>query len=182
MKSPLLLLRSTFVASLAALAAASAHAESAPALDDSAIVGIYNQVNSFDIESALLAASRSGSAEVKKLAEMVARDHRGVRLAAAELAQAMGIAESLPAARQAAMLAHDRAMVDLSKKGGSEFDRAYLQHEIDFHEAAINALKTVLLPQTKDARLKAHFESVLPHFEHHLHATIALAQKLGYRS
>lgn len=79
------------------------------------------------------------------------------------------------------MLAHDRSMVELSKKGGTEFDCAYLLHEIEFHEAAIHALKSVLLPQAKDTRLKEHFESVLPHFEHHLSATIALARTMGYR-
>jgi len=174
--------QSVLMVIIALASALSGRAQSSSDLDDSAIIGIYNQVNSFDIESALLAANQADSADVRKLSQQVARDHRAVRLAAAELAKSMGIAESIPASRQEDMLAHDRAMADLAKLTGREFDRAYLLHEIAFHEAAIKALKTILLPSAKDARLKKHFESVLPHFEHHLNASVGLAQTLGYRS
>ena len=174
--------KKTILALFVLCAAISGRAQSCSELDDSAIIGIYNQVNAFDIESALLAQSRGDSSELRNLSQEVAEHHRDVRLTAAELARTMGIVETIPASRETDMLAHDRAMVELSNKSGVEFDRAYLQHEIAFHEATINAIKTVLLPGARDPRLKKHFESMLPHFEHHLKATISLAQKLGYHS
>lgn len=69
-------------------------------LSDGEIIGIYIQVNSFDIETALLAMTQAHSEKVKKLAAMVSSDHRGVRLKAAELAVKINAEVILPAARQ----------------------------------------------------------------------------------
>jgi putative membrane protein len=150
-----------------------------PPLDDGAIVGIYNQVNSFDIETALLGETRGESEQVKKLAKMVASDHTGVRRSANDLASEVGVIPTLPAARAQASAEHDAVVADLRTKSGSEFDRAYLKHEIFFHRSAIDAVRTVLMPQAKNPRLREHFAKVLPAFEHHLAQTEQVAKQLG---
>jgi putative membrane protein len=150
-------------------------------LDDAAIVAIYNQVNSIDIETALLGEVMGYSEDVRALARMVANDHTGVRQAAHDLALDIGVTPDLPAARAAAAQAHYKTIADLRTKSGAGFDQAYLLHEIAFHDAAAKAVRTVLLPAAKSPELKAHFEAVLPHFEHHLAETIRVAKKLGYQ-
>ncbi len=147
-------------------------------LGDAAIIAIYNQVNSFDIETALVGQTKAHSSDVRALAEMVARDHTGVRKAAHELAGKIGVTPKLPAGRAAAAKTHYDAIGKLRAKSGAAFDRAYLLHEIEFHTAAMDAVKTVLLPAVKDPELKAHFETVLPHFLHHLNETKRIAKKL----
>lgn len=153
---------------------------SAGGLNDGQIIGIYLQVNSFDIESALLAINRAHSKAVKNLAMMVSTDHRGVRLMAVNLASTIGVKVSLPDGRQQAANSFYQTSVDLSKLEGQSFDKAYLLYEIDFHTQAIKAVKTVLSPSSTNAKLKKHFETVLPHFEHHLAETTAIAKSLGY--
>ncbi len=148
-------------------------------INDAAIVAIYNQVNSIDIETALVGQVKGHSSEVRALAEMVSRDHTGVRKAAHELAVKIGVTPSLPAARAAAAKRHYDVIAKLRAKSGAEFDRAYILHEIDFHRSAIEAVKKILLPATSHPELKAHLESVLPHFSHHLDETIRVAKKLG---
>lgn len=157
-----------------------AHGEQIDILSDGQIIGIYNQVNSFDIESALLAVTKAKSNKVSTLAQMVSNDHRGVRLAVSELAKTISNEVSLPTVRQSAAHAHYNKMVELSELEGEEFDREYLLHEIQFHKDAIAAVRTLLIPSSSNEKLVQHFETVLPHFEHHLNESIAVAKQLGY--
>ena len=153
-----------------------ASASAAP-LSDAQILGIYIQVNSFDIETALLGRSLAGSDAVRQLAEHVSSDHLGVRAAAYELAATCGVAIELPGARDADAVAHDKVMTQLSGLHGGAFDSSYLQHEIAFHSAAIGAVRSALLPSATCPALQAHFRAVLPAFEHHLAMTESLAAK-----
>lgn len=154
-------------------------AAQAKALNDSQIVAIYNQVNSIDIETALVGQVRGHSQDVRNLAKTVASDHTGVRKAVHDLATKIGIIPALPSSRANVTASHYNVIATLRTKSGPEFDRAYLKHEMKFHKDAMDAVRDVLLPATENAELRSHFESVLPHFEHHLHATISVAKKLG---
>ena len=149
----------------------------ADALDDSQILGIYIQVNSFDIETALLARAQGDSAAVRNLATHVAADHTGVRRMAYELAHKCRSLPTLPPERGAVAAEHASAMAKLSGLRGAEFDKEYLAREVAFHRAAIAAVKTTLLPAAHCAELKAHLQAVLPAFDGHLSQTEALAAK-----
>jgi putative membrane protein len=149
-------------------------------LSDGEIVGIYNQVNSFDVEASLLAITRGSSEQVRDLATMVSTDHRQVRLGAAELARKLKLEVRVPAATHEAALVFYKTMEQLSKKNGSEFDSAYLLNEIKFHKTAIDAVENTLMPEANDTQLKQHFESVLPHFKRHLAAALKLARDMGF--
>lgn len=150
-------------------------------LNDAAIVAIYNQVNSIDIETAIVGELMGHSEDVRALAHMVASDHTEVRKTAHDLALKVGITPDLPASRATAAQAHYETIANLRTKSGPDFDRTYLLHEIDFHAAAMNAVRDILLPAAKSPELKAHFEGVLPHFAHHLAETKRVAKKLGYK-
>lgn len=152
-------------------------ATAADSLSDSQVLGIYIQVNSFDIESALLARSQGESEAVRHLAAHVASDHTGVRRAAYDLAEKCSSPPSLPPARNAAAIEHADALAELLKLQGAQFDKEYLKREVAFHRAAIAAVKTTLIPAAHCAELKAHLQMVLPAFEQHLAQTEALAAK-----
>ena len=142
-------------------------------LSDAQILGIYIQVNSFDIETALLGRAQAGSDAVRSLAEHVASDHTGVRQAAYALAAKCDVVPMLPPDRNAVADDHGRTLARLLALKGVEFDTAYLQHEAAFHRTAIDAVRTTLLPEAQCADLQAHFREVLPAFEHHLRQTEA---------
>ena len=67
----------------------------------------------------------------------------------------------------------------LQSKRGADFDRAYLQHEVAFHQSVVDAMKGTLLPAVRNDEIRKLFNSVLPGFESHLAATKAAARKLG---
>ncbi len=151
----------------------------ADALSDAQILGIYSQVNSFDIETALLGQLKGDSDDVRAIGKMVSTDHTGVRAATHTLATEIGVMPELPPTRVTAARDHDAVMARLHQLQGAEFDAAYLQHEIAFHTAAISAVEGLLLPETENPELRAHFEAVLPAFRHHLQMTIDAAEALN---
>lgn len=180
MHNPNITLNISVFAILVLFNTASFAATKVVSLTDGEIIGIYNQVNSFDVEMALLATTQSNSDKVIRLAKSVSNDHRSVRMQAAELAETQSIVVSIPEARQADALQFYKASVKLSAMKEAEFDRAYLLHEIQFHTDAMNAVKNLLLPSAQNKALKEHFQTVLPHFQHHLQQTIDVAKALGY--
>ena len=150
-------------------------------LTDGEIIAIYNQVNSFDIETAYLGQLLGSKESLRELAKMVATDHTGVRQSAQQLASNIDVVPVLPASRSSAFVSHYEAIESLRGLSGDAFDEAYLKHEIEFHTQAMSAVREVLLPAATHPELKAHFESVLPHFEHHLNETKKVTQQLGFR-
>lgn len=165
------------VAALMSLGAATASL--ADELTDAQIIGIYSQVNSFDIETALLGELMGASDEVRAIGKMVSADHSGVRAAVHDIAEEIGVEPVLPSARIGAARDHDATILALRDLDGAAFDAAYLRHEVAFHQAAIEAVEQLLIPETESDVLKAHFEAVLPAFYHHLEMNMAAAETLN---
>ena len=155
-------------------------AEQPATMSDGAIIAIYNQVNTFDIETAGLAIAHAKNSRVVGLAKMVQKDHTAVRQLAADLAIKLGEARTLPSSRAQATSQHAKVLTFLNSKNGARFDKAYLQHEIKFHTAAISAVNTVLIPATKSTELRELMKKILPGFEHHLAETKKIYKELGY--
>jgi putative membrane protein len=150
-------------------------------LTDDNILGIYLQVNSFDIETALAGQAHGDSEAVRKVASHVAADHLAVRQQAYELAAQCKVAIVLPADRSSAAAEHSKMMTHLLSLSGAAFDKAYAEHEVSFHRAAIDAVRNVLLPASTCQPLKTHLNEVLPAFQHHLEEAEALKRTLDSR-
>ena len=142
-------------------------------LDDPTIVAIFDAANTYDMETSSLAASRGHSAAVRDFGKMLVRDHRNVRTQGRDLAASLKVTPT-PPHDFALAKAHAKTMRSLRKAHGREFDRAYLQHEIDFHNAVIDAMTNTLLPAIKNAQVKDLVTKVAPAFVAHRDA----AQKL----
>jgi putative membrane protein len=106
------------------------------ALDDATIVAIFDNANTVDIKTGKPAAKRGHSNEVRQFGAMLARDHEMVRQQGRDLAKKLGVTPTPPAGDQSA---RDQAAVirRLSSLRGSEFERAFLQREVQFHKDVI---------------------------------------------
>jgi len=160
----------------ASLESANATPRTAP--DDRAIFVAYDQVNGFDFETASLGAVKGQTEDVRALAVMVLRDHSSVRQMTRDLAQRLGVRYEVPE-QDGASESHAKALAGLRSKTGTAFDRAYLEHEIQFHRSAIKAVKEILLPGATNPELKKLLADVLPGFEQHLRHTLEVAGRLG---
>lgn len=149
-----------------------------PVQDDAKILGIYIQVTSFDIESALLGIAQGDAESVRALATHVATDHLAVRQAAYQLAAQCKLTPMLSDDRLDAARIHDRDLSSLLPLHGIAFDKAFLAYEVAFHRTAIDTVKELLLPATKCPELQSHFKQALPAFEQHFAHTEMLATEL----
>ena len=149
-----------------------------PALDDPTIVAIFDNANTADIETGKLASERGHSKEVRQFGAMLARDHAMVRQQGRDLAKKLGVTPTPPAGDQSAK---DQAALirRLSGLHGAEFDRAFLQREIQFHKDVIAAVKTTLLPAIKNEELRALVVKVAPAFQAHLQMAENLGKQLA---
>ena len=164
------------LAALAGVSAATIGAQS-KALDDATIVAIFDAANTYDIEAGALAEKKAKSHDVHEFGEMIQRDHKAVRQQGRDLAASLKVTPTPPADFPLAK-AHADAMGKLRSLNGPAFDRAFLQNEVDFHNAVINAVTTTLLPATQNAQLKDLETKVAPAFVAHRDRAQSLLDKL----
>lgn len=172
------------VAAAAALAiaplaiASSAHAQAATSakLDDPTIVAIFDAANTWDIETGTMAEKKGTTKEVRDYGEMIARDHKAVRQLGRDLAAKLGVTPTPP--KNFAMARdHATAVSNLEAAHGKAFDRAFLQHEVAFHKAVIDAINTTLLPSLQNEQVKDLVKKVAPAFQAHMMAAQNLLDK-----
>jgi putative membrane protein len=155
----------------------SAAATPAIAQDDPTIVAIFDAANTADIETGNLAVKRGQSKEVRDFGAMLARDHAAVRQMGRDLAAKLGVTPTPPVPDEGAV-AHKAALKRLSEVPAAEFDRAFLLHEVAYHQAVIDAINKTLLPAIDNAELKALVVKVAPAFEGHRLAAEQMEKKL----
>lgn len=150
---------------------------SAPAIDDAAIVGIFDIANTWDIETGSLAESKAANPEVKQFGAMLARDHKVVRDSGRALAGKLKVTPTPVAADFPLKVAHEAGMKKLHGLSGAAFDKAFLEHEVAYHAAVIDAVTNTLMPAIKSLELKALVQKVAPAFVAHKVAAEALLKK-----
>jgi putative membrane protein len=161
-------------ARIGVLRAETAPATRALALDDPTIVAIFDAANTWDIETATLAEKKGTTKEIRDFAAMLVHDHTMVRQQGRDLAKKLGVHPTPP--KDFAMAKdHEAAMKTLEAAKGKEFDRAFLQQEVSFHKAVIDAVTGTLLPAIQNAELKDLVNRVAPAFNAHM---MAAQQKL----
>jgi putative membrane protein len=162
---------SYLVASLCAIAAGASSAQSA-APSDAQIAGIVVTANTVDIDAGKLAQKMSHSKEVKAFAKQMVTDHTGVNKQATALVRKLKVT---PEDSDTSKSLQDGGASNIAKlKGlrGKEFDKAYVDNEVGFHQAVIDAMDKTLIPSAQNAELKSTLTKVRPAFVAHLeHAT-----------
>ena len=147
-------------------------------LDDPTIVAIFDAANTWDVETASLGEKKATTKEVRDLATMFARDHANVRQQGRDLAKKLGVTPTPP--KDFAMAKdHAAAMTKLEGLSGKAFDKAFLEHEVAYHKAVIDAVTTTLLPALKNAEVKDLVTKVAPAFQAHMMAAQSLLEKQG---
>lgn len=164
-------LPSLSLAALASIAVAAAplptlSAQQNSGLNDATIVAIFDAANTVDIETGNLAAARGSTEAVRNFGKMLVTDHTNVRQMGRDLATKLGVTPTPPADKSAAA-AHAATMKKLRALRGAEFDKAFLEHEVAFHAATIQAVTSTLLPAIHNTELKALVEKVAPAFVGH---------------
>jgi putative membrane protein len=169
----------------AARAQSAAHAVSAPvrasvapALDDPTIVAIFDAANTWDIQLGEIALKKSHNKQVRHFAAMMVHDHTAVRKLGRDLAKKLAVTPTPPGPDFPLVVDHVSALKTLRTTRGHAFDVAYIDHEVSYHQAVIDAVTNTLLPATQNAELKALEVKVAPNFQAHLAAAKDVQQKI----
>jgi putative membrane protein len=150
----------------------------AQGINDANIVAIFDGANTADIETGSLAARQGSDERVRQLGQTFVDAHTSARQQGRDLAKKLNVTPVLPA-NDKSQADHQAAMTRLQGLKGAEFDNAWLDHEIAFHQAVIDAVSKTLLPATRNAELKALEEKVAPAFVGHLQMAKDLRAKIG---
>jgi putative membrane protein len=147
------------------------------ALADATIVAIFDAANTSDIETGELAAKKGSTKEIRDFGAMLARDHKVVRQQGRDLAKKLAVTPTPPKNDNNAK-DHAAIMKKLSGLKGAEFDMAFLQNEVGYHDAVIAAVTKTLLPAIQNAELKDLVTKVAPAFVAHRDAAKNMLDKM----
>lgn len=150
----------------------SAIGQSSDKLTDPEIASIAVTANQIDVDYGKIALQKASNDEVKRFAQTMINDHTAVIEQAVALAKKLNVTPKDNAITQSLLKDSKAIMKDLNSKKGKEFDKAYIDNEVTYHEAVISTIKTVLIPQTSNSELKELFQSVMPALEHHLEMAV----------
>jgi putative membrane protein len=179
MRATTLSLRLVFASALATLGAVTpmrSVAAQAAKLDDPTIIAIFDAANTWDMETGAIAEKKGTTKEVREFGAMLVRDHNTVRQQGRDLAKKLGVQPTPP--KDFAMAKdHASAVKTLEAANGKAFDRAFLEHEVAFHKAVIDAVTTTLLPALQNAEARALVTKVAPAFQAHQLAAQNLLDK-----
>ena len=148
------------------------------ALTDPEIASIAVVANQIDIDFAEIALDRSSDEEVLGLARTMASDHQMVIDRAVELVTRLGVTPQDNAVSQSLEKDANSTREKLQGLPQEEFDKAYVDNEVAYHEKVIAAVEEQLIPQATNEELKALLEEVLPVLKGHLeHAQMIRKKK-----
>ena len=174
----------SIVSALALAAAATSIVMSQPAttapVTDPQIAAIVVAANTVDIKAGELAQSKTTNPKIKQFADTMVRDHTAVNKAAVELVTKLGVTPEENETSRSLASSGEQTRERLGSLTGKEFDIAYIDNEVTYHASVIKALDDTLIPNAKNAELKALLVKVRPSFVTHLqHAEQLKAAMVG---
>lgn len=153
-------------AGLFAFASVPSFAQTAP--NDAQIAKIVVAANTVDINAGKLAKSKSHNKDVKAFAQLMITDHTGVNKQATALVKKLKVTPEDSDASKSLMDGGAANVAKLKGMTGAEFDKAYVDNEVAYHQAVLDTIDKTLIPNAKNEELKALIEKVRPAIDAHL--------------
>jgi putative membrane protein len=145
-----------------------ASAQGKSKLSDPEVASVAVVANQIDINYAALAKQKSKNSDVIKFAQTMERDHKAVIGQAAALVKKLGVTPKDNAVSKQMLADAEKTKKALRSKSGKAFDKAYIDNEVAYHKAVIDAVQNLLIPETENAELKELLTKVLPALKAHL--------------
>jgi putative membrane protein len=176
MKNPTLTILGPIWATALLLAASAAVAQ---APSDAQIASIVVTANQVDIDAGRLAETKAHNADVKAFAKQMLTDHSGVNRQAVALVTKLKFTPEDNPTSQSLAAGGTENVKNLKALSGAAFDKAYVDHEVTYHQQVIAAIDKTLIPSAQNAELKSLLVAVRPAFVGHLEHAQQIQAKLG---
>lgn len=143
------------------------------------ILSQLNVANTTEIQLAGLAAKKAASSKVKQVARTLATGHTKNQEQLKALAQKLNL--NLTSAQGGDIGAADSTALpdDLQSRSGAEFDKAFVRHEIEEHQANIEKIKSQMIPAAQNQQIKTYLQKTVTDMEGHLAALKQVQQQIG---
>lgn len=151
----------------------------AQAPSDAQIAAIVVTANQVDIDAGKLAESKGSNAEVKAFGKQMVTDHSGVNKQAVALVTKLKVTPEDNPTSKSLKAGGEENLANLQKLSGAAFDKAYVDHEVAYHQAVLDAVDKTLIPSAQNAELKSLLVAVRPAFVAHLEHAKHLQGSLG---
>ncbi len=149
---------------------------------DPQIASIVVTANQVDIDAGKLAESKGSTADVKAFAKQMITDHSGVNKQAVALVTKLKVTPEDNPTSQSLKNGGSDNVAALKDLKGAAFDKAYIDHEVAYHEQVLEAIDKTLIPNAQNAELKALLVVVRPAFVGHLEHAKQIRETLGKKS
>jgi putative membrane protein len=146
---------------------------------DAQIAHIVVTANQVDIDAGKLAESKGTNKDVKAFGKQMVTDHTGVNKQAVALVTKLKVTPEDNPTSQSLKSGGEENIKHLKTLKGAEFDKAYIDHEVAYHEQVLDAIDKTLIPNAKNEELKALIIKVRPAFVGHLEHAKQIQAKLG---
>jgi putative membrane protein len=140
-----------------------------PTLSDPEVASVAVVANQIDISYAEIAKEKSKDKEILNFAETMSTDHKAVIAQASALVKKLNVIPKDNSLSQQLLADAEKTKTMLRSKSGTDFNKAYIDNEVEYHKAVISAIKNVLIPETENKELKDLLQNVVPALETHLH-------------
>lgn len=137
-------------------------------LTDPEVASVAVTANQIDIDYAAIALKRSSNSEVLNFAKTMTKDHQAVIGQAVELAKKLNVTPKTNDLTKKLLSDAAKTKKQLNAAKAGAFDKAYVNNEVAYHKAVIDAVEKVLIPETENAELKSLLQGILPALKTHL--------------
>ena len=147
-------------------------------LTDASIVALLDEANMADSAAGAIARTKATSPEVKAFARLMMTEHHALRKQGQDLAKQLGVTPQPPATDPLKPLAESEMTALKATAKGADFDRVYIEHEIEAHKAVLD-LADEAHDAAQNEQLKALIEKAKPVIQKHLDQAEEIQGNLG---
>ena len=146
---------------------------------DAEIAATVTAANDTDIENAKLALEKSSNADVKQFAKEMVAAHTQLNQQGSALLSKLNVTPTDNPTSTSIKTGGESSRATLKGLSGADFDKAYINAEVDLHQAVLDQLDNTLIPSAQNAELKSLLEQARPTISAHLDHAKSLKTKLG---
>jgi putative membrane protein len=147
-------------------------------LNDAEIALVVELANKGEVEQGKIAQKRAKNARVKKFATMMVTDHGKAQKEHEKLVSQAGLTPDESTLSTQLAADSEKSLTALNQADAANFDRTYIDTQVDVHSKVLDAIDTQLIPNAKNEQLKAELTKVRGVVEAHLKEARDIQQTL----
>jgi putative membrane protein len=148
--------------------ASSASNADSSSLTDGQIASIIQAIDNGEIEQAHEALHKAKNAKVKEFARHMVSDHTAAETKLASVDQKASITPQTSAVCEQLKSGGEQIMTTLKSQSGADFDRAYIDAQVDEHTKGLDLLDNKLIPRASNPELAKTLQAIRGKVADHL--------------